>query len=37
MGRCPSGDLLYSLLRTKPEVLAHTGDDQEREGIERGR
>ena len=26
----PGGDPLYSLTRTKPVVLAHTGDDRER-------
>ena len=32
----PCGDLLYSRSRTKPVVLAHPGDDQER-GIMCGR
>lgn len=33
--RCPSGDLLYPLVRTGPVVPAHTGDDQERVQAER--
>jgi hypothetical protein len=28
----PFGPLLYPLTRTKPKVLSHLGDDQEREG-----
>jgi hypothetical protein len=30
------GDLLFSLTRTKPDVLAVAGDDQERNQNERG-